>query len=72
MDTIHKQKSLPLRCAHFVSTSVVVTIDPMHVKRLQIDDSTFFIQKPVQDGIFMEMKKLAGSDETSEITFNSN
>ena len=72
MDTINKQKSLPLRRAHFVGTSVVVTIDPMHVKRLQIDDSTFFIQKPIQNGILMEMKKLAGSDEISKITFNSN
>jgi hypothetical protein len=72
METIHKQKSLPLRRAHFVGTSVVVTIDPIHVKRLQIDDSTFFIQKPIPDGILMEMRKLADSGETNKITFSSN
>jgi hypothetical protein len=75
MQNMSKTKSLPLRRAHFVGTSVVVTIDPTHVKRLQIDDSTFFIQKPIEDGILMEMKRLAGSarsGETSQINFNSN
>jgi hypothetical protein len=72
METFTKSKSPPLRRAHFVGTSVVVTIDPMIVKRLQIDDSTFFIQKPVQDGILMEMKKLADADGTSRTTLPYN
>jgi hypothetical protein len=57
METLHKPKGFPLRRAHFVGTSVVVTIDPTHVKRLRIDDMTFFIQKPAADGILFELKK---------------
>ena len=71
METLSKPKSFPLRRAHFVGTSVVVTIDPTHVKRLQIDDLTFFIQKPIEDGILMEIKKLADSDGMNATTINS-
>jgi len=49
---------LPIKKAHHVGPSVVVTIDPIHVKRLQIDDMTFFIQKVVENGILLEMRKL--------------
>ena len=48
----------PIKKAHHVGPSVVVTIDPSHVKRLQIDDMTFFIQKPIENGILLEMRKL--------------
>ncbi|MGC1134745.1 MAG: hypothetical protein WA941_18100 [Nitrososphaeraceae archaeon] len=48
---------VPIRKAHFVGTSVVVTIDPSLVKRLAIDDLTFFLQKPVENGIMLELKK---------------
>ena len=48
----------PIKKAHHVGLSVVVTIDPIHVKRLQIDDMTFFIQKPIQNGILLDMRKL--------------
>jgi hypothetical protein len=51
-------KKAPLRRAHFVGTSVVVTIDQCHVKRLGIDDLTFFIQKSIENGIVLEMRKL--------------
>jgi len=51
-------KKVPLRRAHFVGSSVVVTIDQCHVKRLGIDDMTFFIQKPIENGILLEMRKL--------------
>ena len=57
MEALSKTKSFPLRRAHFVGTSVVVTIDPTHVKRLAIDDMTFFIQKPAKNGIVLELKK---------------
>jgi hypothetical protein len=57
METMHKPKSFPLRRAHFVGTSVVVTIDPTHVKRLGIDEMTFFIQRPEENGIMLELKK---------------
>jgi hypothetical protein len=48
----------PIRRAHHVGASVVVTIDPSHVKRLKIDDRTFFIQKTIENGIILEMCKL--------------
>lgn len=53
-----KSEKVPLRRAHFVGTSVVVTIDPIHVKRLGVDDMTFFIQKPIENGITLEMHRL--------------
>lgn len=48
----------PIKKAHYVGTSVVVTIDQSHVKRLGIDDMTFFIQKAIENGILLEMCKL--------------
>jgi hypothetical protein len=48
----------PIRKAHFVGSSVVLTLDPIHVKRLGIDDSTFFVQKPVEDGILLQRCEL--------------
>jgi hypothetical protein len=53
-----KQNKSPIRKAHYVGTSVVLTIDPIHVKRLSIDELTFFVQKPVKNGIMLEMRKL--------------
>ena len=51
-------RKLPIKKTHLVGASVVVTIDPSHVKRLKIDDTTFFIQKPTENGIILEMCKL--------------
>ena len=48
----------PIKKAHFVGTSAVVTIDPVHVKRLKINNVTFFVQKPVRDGILLEVHRL--------------
>ena len=48
-----KQQKYPIKKAHYVGTSVVLTIDPSHVDRLQIDEATFFIQKPVKGGILL-------------------
>jgi hypothetical protein len=59
MESLHKSEKFPLRRAHLVGTSVVVTIDPVHVKRLAIDEATFFIQKPIENGIILEIRKLA-------------
>ena len=43
-----KKQNYPVRKAHSVGPSVVLTIDPIHVKRLSIDDFTFFIQKSIR------------------------
>jgi hypothetical protein len=57
MTSILQKSENPIRKAHYVGTSVVLTIDPSHVKRLAIDDMTFFIQKPIENGIMLEMHK---------------
>jgi hypothetical protein len=38
---------------------MVVAIDPIHVQRLGIDEDTFFEEKPVENGILLEMRKLS-------------
>ncbi len=53
----------PIRKAHYVGTSVVLTIDPSHVKRLDIDELTFFVQKPIENGILLEKRKLTRDEE---------
>jgi hypothetical protein len=41
----HSSKiSYPIRKAHHVGTSVVLTLDPSHVKRLGIDELTFLFR----------------------------
>jgi hypothetical protein len=57
METNLKQVRNPIKKAHYVGTSIVVTIDQTHVKRLRIDDMTFFIQKPIENGIILELRK---------------
>jgi hypothetical protein len=48
----------PIRKAHLVGSSMVLTLDPVHVRRLGIDKHTFFVQKPVEDGILLQRCKL--------------
>ena len=57
MEQSVKQIRDPIRKAHYVGTSVVVTIDQSHVKRLRIDDMTFFVEKPTENGIILEIRK---------------
>jgi hypothetical protein len=52
------KEKYPTRRAHHVGTSTVVTLDPSHVKRLQIDELTFFEQIPKENGILLERRKL--------------
>ena len=61
----HKDRSPkdPIRKAHTVGSSIVVTIDPTHVKRLKIDDLTFFVQRSIQNGIRLEIRRLQDSKE---------
>jgi hypothetical protein len=58
-------KGNPIKKAHHVGTSVVLTIDQSHVTRLHIDDFTFFEQKPIDNGILLEKRTLTAlSGET--------
>src|SRR5687768_14108892 len=47
----------PVKKIHHVGQSAVLTIDKVHVRRLKIDDWTFFIQRPIKNGIKLEMKR---------------
>jgi hypothetical protein len=58
MIATNQNKETAIRKVHYVGSSVVLTIDPSHVKRLCIDDMTFFIQRPIENGIMLEMHKL--------------
>jgi hypothetical protein len=49
----------PIKKIHYAGSSVVVTIDPKHVKRLKIDELTFFVQKPIENGILLEKGQLS-------------
>lgn len=62
-NSLERQSKNPIRKAHYVGTSVVLTIDPFHVKRLSIDELTFFVQKPVENGIILEMRKLESNNQ---------
>jgi hypothetical protein len=66
-DQLERQTKYPIRKAHYVGTSVVLTLDPTHVKRLRIDEMTFFIQRPVENGIILEKRRLSTEREYSEI-----
>jgi hypothetical protein len=57
---------LPIRKAHYVGNSVVLTIDPTHVKRLEIDDFTYFLQKPIANGILLEKRRLSNCMEIGD------
>jgi hypothetical protein len=48
----------PIRKIHYVGTSAVLTIDQSHVRRLGIDENTFFEEMPIENGIHLEMRKL--------------
>jgi hypothetical protein len=61
------KNNFPIRKAHYVGTSVVLTLDPMHVRRLLIDDATFFIQKPIDNGIILEVCKLKFHEEMQKV-----
>jgi len=54
MTSITQKNENAIRKVHYVGSSVVLTIDPSHVKRLSIDDMTFFIQKPIENDKLIE------------------
>jgi hypothetical protein len=48
----------PIKKVHYVGTSAVLMIDQSHVRRLGIDENTFFEEMPIENGIHLEMRKL--------------
>jgi hypothetical protein len=63
---VGEKEKYPIRKAHFIGTSVVLTLDPGHVKRLNIDEFTFFQEKPVENGILLEKLTLSLGKEEAE------
>lgn len=49
----------PVRKAHWINESCMMTIAPEHVKRLGIDKRTFFEQIPTENGILLRMRRLS-------------
>lgn len=61
-----RENLYPIKKAHYVGTSVVVTLDPSHVKRLGIDELTFFVQQPVENGIILKKCKIQSDEEITK------
>jgi hypothetical protein len=55
---LEKQKDI-IKKAHQVGSSMVVTIDPVLVKKLKITATTFLSQEATADGLLMRVKKFA-------------
>ena len=60
-----ESKSFPtrLRRPHFVGNSVVLTLDPTHVRSLNIDRLTFFEMRPIENGIILERMRLEHANQ---------
>jgi len=53
----------PVKKAHWVGNSLVLTIDPIHIKRLHLDDWKFFSQEPIENGILLKVMTLESDKE---------
>jgi hypothetical protein len=58
---LQKEKKI-IKKAHQVGSSMVVTIDPVLVKKLKINELTFFSQEATENALVMKIKKF--SDNT--------
>jgi hypothetical protein len=68
MDLQDNAKRNPIKRVHYVGTSAVVTIDQFHVKRLALDDLTFFEEKAIDNGILLELRKLGAPQKEEKQT----
>jgi hypothetical protein len=66
MELSYDKNRNPTNRVHFIGTSAVLTIHQSQVKRLNIDDLTFFEEKPVTNGILLEIRKLENPREKME------
>jgi hypothetical protein len=55
--------------AHQIGTSLVVTIDPKIIKELKIDEETYLVQKSVNGGILMQIRRLTSDSGTGDDNF---
>jgi hypothetical protein len=55
----NSKKHTALKKAHYVGNSVVVTIDPQIVKKVGVDDMTFFEQEVIDGGIVLRVRKFS-------------
>ena len=63
---ILKQKRYPTKRLHYVGSSAVLTIDQSHIRRLGIDEFTFFEERPIENGIHLVMRKLVAPQKEEE------
>jgi hypothetical protein len=61
-----EDKRNPVKHPYYVGTSMVVTIDPRHIERLEIDADTFFEEKPIENGILLERLRLTKGHDKNE------
>jgi hypothetical protein len=61
-----KTQNNPIKRVHKNGNSAVIAIAPIHIQCLGIDDTTFFEEKAVPNGILLEMKKFSTTDEESD------
>jgi hypothetical protein len=60
-----KTQNNPIKRVHRNGNSAVIAIAPIHLKRLHIDDTTFFEEKAVPNGILLELKKFSANTENT-------
>lgn len=58
MTASNNDRKTTIKKAHYVGSSVVITIDPNIVKKIGIDDATFFSQELVDGNIMLKVRKL--------------
>ena len=59
--TSSNKKTTALRKAHYVGSSVVVTLDPNIVRKIGVDDMTFFEQEVIDGGIALRVRKFSAN-----------
>jgi hypothetical protein len=61
--TEHKH---PIKKAHLVGSSWVVTIDPTIAKKHAITEETFFSQELIENGILLKVRRLSEDVEAKK------
>lgn len=59
---ISEQKQI-IKKVHQVGASMVITIDPNLVKKLNINEMTYLSQEAIEDGLLMKIKKFTDDNK---------
>jgi hypothetical protein len=66
-DNMTEQNRHPIKKAHLVGSSWVVTIDPTIAKKYGIDEETFFSEEMMENGILLKIRRLSIAMEEKTI-----